>query len=113
MFYDNFKRICAEKQTKPTIALEKIGIPSSRTGIYKKGSMPNQTQLASLAEVLGCSVMDFFWTEEELEAYEKRKSEINANALSDDEIDIISVFRKLDRKAQHQFMSYVYECDKD
>ena len=104
-FATNFRRICHEKGTSPTAVCLSIGLSSSKVNLWNKGGIPKGDVMVKLAQKLDCSVMDFFADEEDLIA----KAEF---ALDDDEKDIIRLFRMLDRKQKHEFMSkaYAYEA---
>lgn len=69
-FAENINRICAERGTNLTAVIKQIknGQSSYTTAINRKGSIPNQEELLALAEILQCSVMDFFADEEDLGA---------------------------------------------
>jgi transcriptional regulator with XRE-family HTH domain len=100
-FATNFKRICNERGTSPTRVCLEIGLSSSKVNLWNKGGLPKADVMVKLAEKLGCSVMDFFADEEDLIP----KVEF---ALDEDEKDIIRLFRMLDRKQKHEFMSKAY-----
>ena len=104
-FATNFRRICQEKGTSPTRVVLELGLSSNKVNRWNNGSIPKGDIMVKLAEKLGCSVMDFFADEEDLIP----KTEF---ALDEDEKDIIRLFRKLDRKQKHEFMSkaYAYEA---
>lgn len=103
-FAENINRICAERGTNLTAVIKQIknGQSSYTTAINRKGSIPNQEELLALAEILQCSVMDFFADEEDIEA--KR-----AVPENEDEEDILKVYRSLPRRAKHEFMTMVYD----
>ena len=103
-FAENFKRICEEKGTSPTRVCLDLGLSSSKVNLWNKGGMPKADVGVKLAQKLECSVMDFFPDEE----YTPQESVV----LDDDEKDIIRLFRMLDRKERHEFMSkaYTYEA---
>ena len=90
-FAENLNRICKEKGTTPTALCKKLGVSTSKVAAWNGGSLPKQEMMVKLAQELGCSVMDF---------------------LDDDEIDIIRVYRSLDRRAKHEFMATVFEYEK-
>ena len=102
-FATNFRRICQEKGTTPTRVCLSLGLSSSKVNMWNNGSLPKQPILLKLAEVLECSVMDFFADEVALQKMEF--------ALDEDERDIIRLFRMLSRKEKHEFMTkaYLYE----
>ena len=100
-FATNFRRICQERNTSPTATCLKLGLSSSKVHLWNTGSLPKQSVLLRLAEELECSVMDFFADEDDL----IQKTEF---ALDEDEKDVIRLFRLLDRKQKHEFMSKAY-----
>lgn len=103
-FAENLKRICNEKGTSPTRVCLDLGLSSSKVNLWNKGGMPKADVMVKLAQKLECSVMDFFADEEGLIP----RVEF---ALDEDEKDIIRLFRMLDRKQKHEFMTkaYLYE----
>lgn len=104
-FATNFRRICQEKGTSPTRVVLELGLSSNKVNRWNNGSIPKGDIMVKLAEKLECSVMDFFADEEDL----LPKTEF---ALDEDEKDIIRLFRMLDRKKKHEFMTkaYAYEA---
>ena len=61
-FAENINRICAIRKTNLTNIIKQLknGQSSYTTAINEKGSTPNQKDLFILAEILHCSVTDFF-----------------------------------------------------
>lgn len=98
-FIENLKRICTEKNTSPTALCKSLGYSTSKVGAWYNGSLPKERVMIELANALDCSVMDFFVDEEDLEEEEP---------LSDDELDILNIYRNLDRENKHKFMAMVY-----
>ena len=70
-------------------------------------SLPKQEMMLLLARKLDCSVMDFFADEEDLARAEKTAGLV----LSEDEWDIIRVFRELSNKEKHIVMAQVYKTE--
>ena len=105
-FATNFKRICGEKGTSPTTVCKELGLSTSKVNMWNNGSLPKQEMLITLANHLGCSVMDFFADEGQL-VHTLGES----NSLDADEREIIRLFRTLSLKEKHKFMAqaYVYE----
>ena len=100
-FATNFKRICNERGTSPTRVCLDLGLSSNKVNLWNKGGIPKGDVMVKLAQKLECSVMDFFVDENDLIT----KTEF---ALDEDEKDIIRLFRILDRKQKHEFMSKAY-----
>lgn len=101
-FATNLKRICEEKGTTPTRLCKELGLSTNKVSLWNKGGIPKADVMKRLAEKLGCSVMDFFADEGESPI-----SNVEF-ALDEDERDIIRLFRMLDRKQKHEFMSKAY-----
>lgn len=58
MFYENLKRICAEKGTSPTTAAIAAGLSSAAPVYWKRGSVPKADTVQKLADFLGVTVND-------------------------------------------------------
>lgn len=106
-FAQNLKRICNDRGTTPTALLKRMGIATSKVAMWNSGSLPKQEMLVRLAEELGCSVMDFFMTDEEIAEQERTD-----NILDEDEKEIVRIFRMLPRRDRHEFMNAVYAFEK-
>ena len=110
-FHENLKRICNAKGTTPTAVLREMGVATSKIAAWNKGNLPKQEMLVRLADYLGCTVMDFFWDEED----EKRLMG-NAHTIeepeNEDESDILRLYRSLSRRDKHEFMAMVYDFEK-
>lgn len=103
-FKENFNRICREKGTTPTALCKKLGESTSKVSAWNNGSLPKEPMMLRLAQELGCSVMDFF-------ADDNYIATRIAEPKDDDECDILRVYRMLDRRAKHEFMSIVYDFE--
>lgn len=103
MLKDNLNRICEEKGTTLTAVIKELGISTSKVTAINKGSTPNEELLIALAHHLNCSVMDFFDYDNDLDD--------KVIPRDDDENDILRVYRSLDRRNKHEFMSMVYRFD--
>lgn len=96
-FRENLNRICKEKGTNLTKMTKELGISTSKVTAINRGSIPSEEMLLDFAKHLECSVMDFFADENDTEP-----------ELDEDERDIISTFRKMDRKSKHELMARMY-----
>lgn len=102
-FAENINRICAEKGTNLTAIVKAVkGSSSFATAINTKGSLPKESEMLEMARLLGCSIMDFFADEE---------NSLETNPANEDEEDILRIYRKLSRRAKHEFMSMAYEFE--
>ena len=103
-FKENINRICLERGTNLTAVVKQVkGSSSFTSAINKKGSLPKEDVLVKMAEILHCSVADFFVGEE--------NSGLNNAAQNEDEQDILKIYRSLSRRAKHEFMSMVYKFE--
>lgn len=100
-FAENFNRICREKGTTPTALLKTMGVATSKVAMWNSGSLPKEDMMVRLAQELKCSVMDFFADE----IAESKEPE------NDDEADILRIFRMLDRRTKHEFMTMAYDYE--
>ena len=105
-FAENLNRLCVERGTNMTTLSLQCGKSKSWVTAVKRGLVPKEDLLARLAEVLQCSVSEFFMSDVEIE---KAKSE--PDALNEDETDIIRVFRQLSNKEKHKVMAQVYHVE--
>lgn len=103
-FRENINRICKERGTTLSAVTRSLGLSSSKVTAWNNGSLPKESILNSLADVLGCSVMDFF--------ADDKASPVLAPA-NDDEEDILKTFRSLSRQKKHEFMVMVYDFNKE
>ena len=102
-FKTNINRICAERGTTLSGLCKRLRLSNSKVTLWNNGSIPKKEILEKLAIELQCSVMDFFAEEEQIAAY-------NA-PLDEDEMDILRVYRSLDRREKHEFMAVVYQYE--
>lgn len=102
-FAENINRICAAKGTNLTALVKAVKGSSSFATAINKGSLPKESELLEMATILGCSIMDFFADEEDIQQ--------SATPADEDEEDILRIYRGLSRRAKHEFMSMVYEYE--
>jgi transcriptional regulator with XRE-family HTH domain len=60
MFYEQFDKICRKNGETPASIVKQLGLSTSKTTAWKKGSIPKAEILKMLAGTLGVSVADFF-----------------------------------------------------
>lgn len=106
-FATNFQRICEEKGTSPTRVCTELGLSTNKVSLWNKGGMPKADVLVKIALHLNCDIFDFFEGNDEIAPPQKVASNVEF-ALDEDEMDIIRLFRMLDRKQKHEFMSKIY-----
>lgn len=111
-FATNFKRICQEKGTSPTRVVLELGLSSNKVNRWNNGAMPKADIIIKLARKLDCDIFDFFEGEEDITSLRPPMSKVEF-ALDEDEKDIIRLFRMLDRKQKHEFMTKAYEFEEN
>lgn len=74
MFYDQFIRICNERNVKPTPLIKSLGLSSGNLKRWQEGATVNSDILMMLADYFGVPVDYFF------EEYNKADSEISDSA---------------------------------
>lgn len=67
MFWENFVKLCASRNTKPNPVAAKLGISSGSVTKWKNGAKPNDTTLQKIADYFGVSV-DFLLGKKETPA---------------------------------------------
>ena len=107
-FSENLNRICKEKGITVTALLKEMGVSTSKVTMWNSGSLPKQEMLLKLAQALECSVMDFFEDDEAL-----RRGGGSGMVLSEDEHEIIRLFRGLSNKERHKFMAQAYSYEEN
>lgn len=102
-FAENVKRICEERGTNLTSLIKEVKGSSSFVTAINRGSLPKEAEMIKMAQLLSCSVMDFF-TDEVKPCH-------NSKPLDEDEEDILKIYRSLSRRDKHKFMSMVYKFE--
>ena len=96
MFYEQLDYICKQKGTTPTGLLKKLGLSTSKVTAWKKGSIPKAQIIQRLADELGVSTDCFFGGS-------------GTDILSEEEQELISVFRNLPKSGKRQLLGKAYE----
>lgn len=98
MFWNKFMSICNEKGVSPTAVVTALHVSNGSITHWKNGTIPNDTTIRKIADYFGVSPDYFYGTE--------------AVPADDEGSDIIRVYRSLDRRSKHDFMSIVYDYEK-
>ncbi len=86
MFYENFTKLCYEKDISPTATLQKLKISTSKLTAWKNGSLPSASVLILLSEFFGISI-DYL-----LIGKEKNSPTVNLTA---DEQELLTYYNEL------------------
>ena len=95
MFYEQLYKICQQKGTTPTGLLRKIGLSASKATSWKNGSIPKAPILQRLADELGVTTDAFFADD--------------APKLTEEEQELLNVFRELSLSGKRQLLGKAYE----
>ena len=100
-FYENYVYLCNQINKSPSaVAIElKLGKPS--VSRWKSGTKPRDSTLLRVANYFGVSVEDLTGDNIRNEAEEKEAT--NTGDLSDAELKLIELFRKLPAETQSSF----------
>lgn len=101
MFFEQLKLLCAEKGTTPTALVKKVGFSSATVTSWKNGASPKLDMVEQLADALQVPVTAFFG--------DRRQIEAEAPIFSAEEIELIDVYRKLDKPGQRRLFGKAYE----
>ena len=105
MFYDNFLRLCNEKNEAPTAVGKKLSIhPSQISRWANTGAQPRRTNLLKIADYFGVSVDDLLKENQpfDIQVFPENKNKpSDIGELSETELSLIQLFRALpeDRRA--------------
>ena len=100
MFYENFERICEMRGIKPSRACLEAGMKANRSANWKtSNALPKQEELYALADVLTCTVADFFTDDGEMR-------DPQGHRLSDYELSLLEYFNQLDPMDQADVLIY-------
>lgn len=93
MFWKIFYDLCESVGKKPNPVASEIGISSATVTKWKNGTPPGSKSLAKIAEYFNVST-----------DYLLGKADKSANSLSDNEKELLALFRKLDDRQQIKFI---------
>ena len=66
MFYDEYKRVCAEHGVSPSKAAVEMGLSKSMVTHWKqRGNMPTASVLQTICEYFDCDISEFFPTKKD------------------------------------------------
>lgn len=100
MFAENINRICKERGTYLSSIVKQVkGAPTFTTAI-NHGSLPKEKEMIEMARLLHCSVADFFRDDLPF---------ADTNPIDPDEYDLLAIYRGLNRRDKHAFMTMIYD----
>ena len=132
MFYDRFVGLCYMNDRKPTNVLKELGLSASALGRWKSGSVPRSDALQKVADYFGVTTDYLLSGDVSATAYNSVGSISNSAvvqgnhgqnitatngavpapveaSLSEQEEELLRVFRLLDGRAKTAVMSFLYE----
>lgn len=131
MFYDNFTELCREHHIAPSALARELGMSSSAPGRWKNGSTPDIDTVEKIADFFGVSLdflikgvtssSGFLRTTVSNSAVLHSNSGDNVSVISgtvpvssnltDQEEEILRIFRALDMRRKHTAMNCLYDLE--
>ena len=130
MFYENLQRLCKDRRTSPSAVAVPLGYSKATASKWKKGSIPKMETLQNIADYFGVTI-EYLLREEPSQTsnimsnisgsavvqgnYGHNITAINGGSapaetgLSEQEEELLRVFRLLDGRAKTAVMSFLYE----
>lgn len=103
MFWDNYKKLCDEKNIAPTAAGIAIGVTNAAVSKWKKGAIPNGVTLQKIADYFGVSVASLMGEDEE-----SLRQEAETNRET-----ILRLTESAEENLMHLFMSKLFVLPED
>lgn len=100
MFYDNFIKLCAKREIKPTPLVTSMGLSSSNVSQWRDGSIPRADVLLKLSDYLGVSMRYLLTGEEEKPAGQ------DASELNEQKIELMNLFDQFQLENQLELLGY-------
>lgn len=100
MFWENFVKLCTEKNTYPNPVAAKLGISSGAVTKWKNGSTPNSVSLQKIANYFDCSVEYLLGKEE------KNKNGFNAY-LEGIDYEIYRLSQELTEQEKEEVLKFI------
>lgn len=75
MFWDNFVKLCNQKNMKPNNVAKELGIPSGSVTDWKNGRVPRSTTLQKIADYFNVSTNDLLGKSDQKENKPSAESE--------------------------------------
>lgn len=103
MFWENYVRLCSDKNISPSAAGAAIGVTYAAVSKWKKGTVPNGATLHKIADYFGVSVASLLG-EDETDLREK--AETNRET-------ILRITESAEENLMHLFMLKLFELPED
>lgn len=128
MFYDNVKDLCRSHKTNITKMAKDIGLSNAAAASWRKGSIPKGETLQKIADYFGVT-MDSLLTTDSTHAITatgrsvvlqgnsgnntvgQGNVSIGCDQLTDMEMELLRIFRKMDMRKKNAAMSYFYDME--
>jgi transcriptional regulator with XRE-family HTH domain len=103
MFWENYVRLCSDKNISPSAAGAAIGVTYAAVSKWKKGAIPNGSTLQKIADYFGVSVASLLGEDEpDL----REKAETNRET-------ILRITESAEENLMHLFMLKLFELPED
>lgn len=131
MFYENVKELCRENRTNITSLMKELSMSTSMPTSWKKGAVPKADTVQKIADHFGVSV-DYLLRDEFSPSFNIAGNISNSavmqgnangpvsisnsgaparNELTDQESEVLRIFRALDMRLKNTVLTYLYEIE--
>lgn len=127
MFYENVKELCRLHKTNITKMARDIGLSNAAAASWRKGSTPKGETLQKIADYFGVSMDSLLSGDSSTITASGRSVVLQGNTgnntvgqgnvstgcdqLSDMEVELLRIFRKMDMRKKNAAMSYFYDLE--
>ena len=99
LFAKNVNSMCKNRGTNLSAMCRELGWSPSRITLINNGTLPKFDDMLKICKYLDCSLLELWM-------------DIDDIVITDeDEKEIITVFRSLDRRTKHEFMTQLYKLE--
>lgn len=119
-FFENVKKLCAANGMSVTALGQALGLSNATTAGWRKGSQPRGKTLKMIADYFDVTVDQLIDrpianTNDNQGVVRTTHDPVRDSIVQStdpDELDIIRIYRMLDRRSKHEFMMMVYEYER-
>ena len=83
MFWENFVRLCSERDTKPNPVAKELGFSSGSVTDWKNGKTPRPTTIQKIADYFGVTVEDLLQEKKPPAAKAEEDAEVEEDELTE------------------------------
>lgn len=108
MFYQQFQKLCKDHHIKESALARKLGLSPSAPGRWKTGAIPQPRTAQKIAEYFGVTTDFLLYGEDNSQAPQPAEVSDAAPELTEQEEELIRLFRDFSVREKFEVMSFVY-----